>query len=101
TQLPDYADLLLQIDADVSADTNAARVCSLWEAVVARLDRSAMHAVPAIADLARTLKPAQIENIEKRYLQTNAKFSDEFLQKDLAKRASESVKRVVDRTESL
>ncbi|MEO8134216.1 MAG: DUF6279 family lipoprotein [Betaproteobacteria bacterium] len=101
TQLPDYADLLQQIDADVSAETNAERICSLWSAVAARLERSAMHAVPAIADLAPTLKPAQIESIENRYLKKNAEFIDEFLQVDLARRAGESVRRVIRRAESL
>ena len=101
TQLTDYADLLLRIDADINADTTAERVCGYWSAVRARIDRSVEQAVPAIADIAATLKPAQFEMMEKRYAKTNADFRDEYLQSDLALRAGEALKRVISRSESL
>ena len=101
TQLTDYADLLLRIDADIGADTTAERVCGYWSAVRTRIDRSVEQAVPAIADMAATLKPAQFEIMEKRYAKTNADFRDEYLQSDLALRAGEALKRVVSRSESL
>ena len=101
TQITDYADLLLRIDADVKADTSAERVCGYWSAVRTRIDRSVEHAVPAIADIAATLKPAQFESMEKRYAKTNAAFRDEYMQSDPALRASEAAKRVISRSESL
>lgn len=101
TQLPDYASLLLRIESEIAADTSAERVCSLWGEMRARLERSAHHAAPALADMALLLKPAQVDNIERRYLKTNAEFIDDFLQTDPARRANEAVKRVVDRAESV
>ena len=100
TQLADYADLLLRIDAEVLADTSAERVCGWWDAVRTRIDRGVTQAVPAIADVASTLKPAQFESIGRRHAKSNAEFRDEFMQADLTSRASESVKRVTGRSES-
>jgi Family of unknown function (DUF6279) len=101
TQLIDYADLLLRIDADVLADTSPERVCRWWGEIRTRLDGSVTQAVPAIADLAATLTPAQLESIERRYGKSNAAFRNEFMQPDRAKRSSEAVKRVLGRSESL
>ena len=100
TQLPDYADLLLRIDAEVHADTNAQRVCGWWSEVRTRLDRGVERVVPAIAEIAATLTPAQLESIERRYAKTNFAYRDDFLQPDPAVRAGEALKRVVNRAES-
>ena len=100
TQLEDYVGLLLAIDAEVPADTSAERVCHWWGAVRVRIDRSVAEAVPAIADIARTLKPAQIEHIEQKYAKSEAEFRDEFMQPDPERRRAEAVRRVVDRAES-
>ena len=100
TQLIDYADLLLRIDAEVLADTSPERVCGWWSAVRTRYDRAVQHAVPAIADVAAMLKPAQFESIERRYAKANADFRNDFMQRDLATRISESARRVIDRAES-
>ena len=45
TQLADYADLLLRIDAEVPNDTSAERVCHWWGAIRARIDRSVTRGV--------------------------------------------------------
>ena len=90
TQLEDYAGLLLAIDAEVPADTSAERVCHWWSAVRVRIDRSATEAVPAITDIARSLKPAQIEHIEQKYAKTEAEFRDEFMQPDPERRRAEA-----------
>ena len=100
TQLPDYADLLLRIDAEVLADTSPERVCGWWDALRTRFDLAVQHAVPAIVDVAATLKPAQFESIERRYAKTNVEFRDDYMQPDLAVRSSESVRRVINRSES-
>ena len=58
TQLPDYADLLTGVEADVLADTTAERLCTLWTEVRSRIDRGLDQAMPAIVDVAMSLRPA-------------------------------------------
>lgn len=101
TQLADYADLLLRIDAEVPADTSAERVCGWWGAVRARIDRGVTEALPAIAEVALTLKPAQFGHIEQRYAKSEVEFREEYMQSDPSRRSKESVKRVAGRSEWL
>lgn len=101
TQLGDYSDLLLRFEAELSADTSAERVCGWWGAVRTRIDRGLEQAVPAIAELAMTLRPAQLGNIEQRYAKSNAEFREEFLQQEGARRIVASVKRAIGRSETL
>jgi hypothetical protein len=101
TQLPDYAALLARAQTEVLADTTPARVCE-WQADVIQRARTALdRAVPAIADLVLTITPEQIAHIERRYAKANDEFRDDFLQPDPRKRAEQSLKRTVDRAETL
>ncbi|MEO7335390.1 MAG: DUF6279 family lipoprotein [Caldimonas sp.] len=99
TQLPDYADLLTRVDAEVLADTTPERVCGWWGEARERIDRGAERALPAIADVVVTLKPEQLQGIEKRYAKTNAEFRDDVVTAEPAKRMRETVKRVAGRAE--
>jgi hypothetical protein len=101
TQLNDYADLLLRIEADTRSDTTPERVCSWWKEIRARIDRGLDQAVPAIADLATTLKPGQFDKIAQKQAKSVKEFRDDFMQPDPAKRQAEALKRAVNRTESL
>ena len=101
TQLPDYADLLTSVEADVLADTTAERICTLWSEVRSRIDRGLDQAMPAIVDVAMSLKPVQLTSIEQRFVKTNAEYRDEFMQADPVKRSRETVKRIANRAEWL
>jgi hypothetical protein len=101
TQLPDYAELLTSLETDVLADTTAARVCALWSEVRQRIDRGFDQAMPAMVEIAMTLKPTQFASIEERYAKSNAEYRDEFMQADPIKRKRESVKRIAGRAEWL
>jgi hypothetical protein len=101
TQLPDYADLLTGVEADVLADTTAERLCTLWTEVRSRIDRGLDQAMPAIVDVAMSLKPAQLKSIEERFVKTNSEYRDEFMQADPVKRSRKMVKRIANRAEWL
>lgn len=101
TQLADYAELLVGVEADVLADTTAERVCALWSEVRSRIDRGLDHAMPAIVDIAMTLKPGQLTSIEQRIVKSNAEYRDDFMQADPVKRSREAVKRIANRAEWL
>lgn len=101
SQLPDYAALLARIDATVLADTTPEAVCGWWREVRERIDLGIEQTVPALTDVAMSLQPAQIENIERRDAKSNRQFRDDFLQRDPAKRSKMALERVVGRAESL
>ena len=100
-QVPDYAAQLARAQTEVLADTNAARVCE-WQAEVVRRGHTAFDRIaPAVADLALSVTPEQIKYLDQRYAKYNAEFRDDYLQPDSRKRAEETVKRTVDRAETL
>ncbi|MFT3953379.1 MAG: DUF6279 family lipoprotein [Piscinibacter sp.] len=101
TQLPDYAGLLVRAQAEVLADTSPERACHWWSELRLRADRALDQALPAAAELATTLKPAQLQHIERRQARNNEEFRDEYLDKDPQRRQERSVKRVVERAEFL
>ena len=101
TQLPDYAALLVRARGEVLADTTAARVCEWQGEVMKRVDTAVARAAPAAAEIALTITPGQIAHIERRYARVNEEFRDDYLQKDLTKRAAATLKRTVERAEML
>ena len=101
TQLPDYAALLAKAKTEALADTTAARVCE-WQAdLVQRAHTAFDRAAPPAVDILLTVKPEQIAYLEHRYAKNNTEFRDDYLQPDPAKRAAATLKRVVERAETL
>lgn len=100
TQLPDYAALLERWRTDVAANTTPERSCAVWAEVRKRIDTAIERALPAAAELALNLAPAQLRNMERKYAEGNAKYRSEFLQTDAAQRQREAVKRAVERAET-
>lgn len=101
TQLPDYANLLARAQADLLTDTTPDRTCRWWAELRQRGDLAAEQALPYAADLMPTLKPAQIQHVERRYARINDEFRDDFLDKDPARRQERAVARTVERAEFL
>ena len=101
TQLPDFAAMLARARIEVRSDTTAARVCEWQSDVTVRLTSAFDHIVPAAAELMLTLTPQQLQFLEKRYAKNNREFRDDFLQPDLQERARETLRRTVERAETL
>lgn len=101
TQLPDYASLLARAQADVLADTSPDRACRWWTELRQRGDLAAEQALPYAAELIPTLKPAQIQHVERRYARINEEFRDDYLDKDPVQRQERALKRTVERAEFL
>lgn len=99
TQLPDYAVLLARAQAELPADTTPQRICRWWDELRQRGERAVEQALPTTAEVMTTLKPAQIQHIERRYARKNDEFRDDFLDKDPARRLERSVQRAVERAE--
>lgn len=101
TQLPDYASLLARAQADVLSDTTPDRICRWFAELRQRGEVAADQALPLAAEVLTTLKPAQIQHIERRQARVNEEFRSDYLDKDPARRLERSVDRAIERIEFL
>jgi hypothetical protein len=101
TQLPDYVQLLARAEAEVGADATPERMCAWAGELRSRIEPVLQHLAPTIADVARTLSPAQVANIEKRFAEINEEYRDDHLQRNPQRRHKAEVKREVERAEML
>ena len=101
TQLPDYAQLLVRAQAEVRGDTTPARVCEWQGELIKRAHTAWDQAAPAAAEWALSVTPQQIQHLERRYAKANDEFRDDYLQEDPRERTEATIKRTVDRAESL
>ncbi len=101
TQLPDYADRLAVLGRAAPTPITAKAACAWFDGMRRRVDVALDHAVPALAELALTLTPRQIEHIERRYAKGNEAMRTDFLDPDRKRRHDKSVERAIDRFEML
>lgn len=101
TQLPDYADRLAGLGRAAPMPITAKAACAWFDGMRERVDVALDHAAPALAELALTLTPRQIEHIERRYAKGNEAMRADFLDPDRARRHDKSVERAIDRFEML
>ena len=97
TQLPDYAALLVRAQADVLEPTTALAACA-WQA---EIERRLEAAAKAAAELMLSLSPEQLLHIERRMAKGLVEARADFLQADVAERKAQSLKRSVERFETL
>ena len=100
-QLPDYAALLARAGREIAADADAAQVCGWIDVVALRVDTAATQALPALVATALTLKPAQIDRIERRLAKNDATFREEQVDAPAAQIAERRLDKAVDRAEML
>lgn len=101
TQLPDYANLLAVAQVQVMQPASAAQICRWNEDLRLRLGAAVGHGVPLAAALLPSLGPEQVAHLEKQYKKSNREFQEEFLQVQPEERRKASVKRIIDRAETL
>jgi len=100
TQLPDYVQLLARAESEVAGDATPERMCAWASELRARAEPVLQYLAPTIAQVGRTLSPAQIAHIEKRFAESNEEYRDEHLQRDPQRRHKAEVKRQVERAET-
>ena len=101
TQLPDYAALLARAQTEVMADITPARACEWQREGMRRADTAFDRAAPAVADFLVTVTPQQLEHVERRQSKANGEFRNDYLDPDLRKRAEITLRRTIERAESL
>lgn len=86
SQLPDYVEVLKLAQARVNAPVSEADLLNDYEAVKKRLLLLVDKAMPQLADLALSLQPHQIDNIEKKFASNNEDYRKDYLRGDVEKR---------------
>ncbi|WP_426192507.1 DUF6279 family lipoprotein [Massilia sp. DWR3-1-1] len=83
TQLKDYVQLLQTGQRQLAGNLTAADLHANYDQVRARTELLAFKALPELADLARTVKPEQITQMEKKFAKNNDDFRKKFMKGDL------------------
>lgn len=77
--LPEYAQTLRQTQALVVNDLTAEQVCAVGTTIRGYADALLLVAEPAATTLAISLTPAQIGNLERKYVKTDADYRKDWL----------------------
>ena len=100
TQLPEYAQALVALQALAVDKVTPTQICSTVQAWQQRGQRAFEHAVPALAAQVRSMTPEQIRQVERRQAKKHAEAEADYLQSVPAARQKASLKRAMDRAET-
>jgi hypothetical protein len=100
-ELPDYAQWLGKLRAQIDAPMSAAQVRQLAEDLNARSDRVIARATPELADLALTLTPENLKRLQTRYEKTLAETRKEYVDAPRAKQLERRFEQLLSSAERL
>lgn len=100
-QLADDAALLDQLAREAEHAFTGAQVCQWVKVYERKRDLYLTQFAPAVADVAATLGPQNLRQIESRFAKVNETWRDEHVQGDLKEREVATAQRVLDRVELL
>jgi hypothetical protein len=86
TQLNQYSALMAKAQKQLAGEVTQADLLADYKQIKGYTEQLAMRAVPDLADLARSVKPDQIAQIEKKFEKNNDDYRKKFLRGDLEKR---------------
>jgi hypothetical protein len=98
-ELPQWAELLKNLQPVANQEVSAAQVCTLWGFLQQRLQAPANHLAPALAQVALSLKPAQMEHIAAEFKKRNKSWREEWLELSPAERLARRSKQIEERSE--
>jgi hypothetical protein len=83
TQLKDYAGLMANMQRQLAGNPTQADLLSDYRDIKSRTESLAFKALPELADLAMSIKPDQIGQMEKKFAKNNDDFRRKFMSGDL------------------
>jgi hypothetical protein len=83
TQLKDYTQLLANGQRQLAGNLTQADLMSDYRDIKARTELLAYKALPELADLARSVRPEQIAQMEKKFAKNNEDYRKKFMRGDL------------------
>lgn len=99
TQLRDYAQLLANGQRQLAGNLSQADLMNDYHDIRARSELLAFKALPELADLARSVRPEQIAQMEKKFNDNNEKYRKKFLRGDLEARQKQRFEKTMDQFE--
>jgi hypothetical protein len=99
TQLRDYAGLLSNWQHQLAGNPTQADLLSDYRDIKTRTELLAFKALPDLADLARSVKPEQIGQIEKKFRKNNDDFRKKFMSGDIEKQRRVRFEKAMDQLE--
>lgn len=99
SELPAYASLVERVRGDLPQPATPAAMCRWFDDIRGRTDVALERALPAMAAVAMSMTPAQIEHLGRQYQKRNAERRDEFAHPDPRQRRDAAVERAVERFE--
>jgi Family of unknown function (DUF6279) len=98
--LPVYADFLTRVEEELRTPVSTAQVTAWRQTAVDGWAPLAEKLAPAVAEVALTLRPEQIDHLRKAIEKANRKTANEYLPADPVKRRQARYERLVERTAS-
>lgn len=98
-ELPLWIAILQQAQAMAAQDVTPDQACELGEAIRARLLALAEYAEPAIAELALSLNPSQLGQLQRKYARQNADYRSDWLDKSPEAQQTKRYEQWLDRSE--
>ena len=99
TQLKDYVQLLGTVQRQLAGNMSRADLVNDYHDIRDRSERLALKAVPDLADLARTVRPEQIAQMEKKFSSNNDTYRKKFLKGDVEKRQKARYQKTLEQLE--
>lgn len=99
TQLHDYAQLLANGQRQLAGNMTAADLMGDYKDIKARSELLAYKALPELADLARSIKPEQIAQLERKFAKNNEDFRRKFMRGDQEDQQKARFKKSMDQFE--
>jgi hypothetical protein len=96
TQLKDYAGLMTNLQRQLAGNPTQADLLADYRDIKERTELLVFKAVPELADLARSIKPDQINQIEKKFKSNNETFRRKFMSGDAEKQHKARFKKSMD-----
>lgn len=96
TQLKDYTQLLANGQRQLAGNLTQADLMGDYRDIKARTELLAYKALPELADLARSVRPEQIAQMEKKFAKNNEDFRKKFMRGDLEDRQKARFKKSME-----
>ncbi len=100
-ELPKTASLLADAAKLMSGDINATQACFLYGQARGLVDNVSDQALPALAELAPTITPDQIAHLKRKHAKNNEEYMRDYIKGNAKDRQEKSLKRSIERSESL
>lgn len=99
TQLKNYVSLLETFQRQLNGNTTQADLMADYREIKSRTELLALKALPELTDLARTIRPEQLEQMEKKFNKNNETYRKKFLRGSAEERQKQRYKKSMEQFE--